>query len=63
MGSKIPPPSYHKVADVFMNDLKRYGPNVWHEFLEECGLGHISLARLEIVNSKKYLLAKIKYGF
>lgn len=37
-------------------------PKLWRKFLESCGLEHTSLTRIEIVNKKKWFLAKIKYG-
>lgn len=37
-------------------------PELWHKFLKSCGLVHTSLSRIEIVNKKKWFLAKIKYG-
>lgn len=37
-------------------------PKLWHKFLESCGLVHTSFSRIKIVNKKKWLLAKIKYG-
>jgi hypothetical protein len=63
MASKVPHPSYARIAEVFLHELKLYGPSVWQKFLDECGLEHISMSRLEIVNVEKYILAKIKYGF
>ena len=38
-------------------------PKLWRKFLESCGLENTSLTRIEIVNKKKWFLAKIKYGF
>ena len=38
-------------------------PKVWHEFLNFCGLEHISMSRIKITNKQKWMLAKIKYGF
>ena len=37
-------------------------PDRWHEFLKQCGLRHKSLARIIIVDAKKWCVAKIKYG-
>lgn len=34
----------------------------WHAFLFERGLKHKSLSRVVVVDKKKWLLAKIKYG-
>lgn len=34
----------------------------WQEFIKKCGLQHISMSRLEVVDEQKWMLAKIKYG-
>lgn len=48
---------------LYLEELNQSGsPKLWHKFIESCGLEHTSLTRIEIVNKKKWLLAKIKYG-
>jgi len=44
-------------------DLTLSEPERWQAFLKECGLQHRSFSRLQVSNKKKYLLAKIRYGF
>jgi hypothetical protein len=39
-----------------------YSPEKWHTFLEECGIKHLSMDRVIVVDKQKYFLAKIKYG-
>lgn len=37
-------------------------PERWHNFLFDMGLRHKSLHRIDVVNQKKWAVAKIKYG-
>jgi len=62
--------SHKKVGDLFarvayvFEQFKKEDktPANWNSFLKEIGLAHISMARLNIVDKKKFFLAKIKYG-
>ena len=51
----------HFKTDIY--DSNNNGLQKWHNFLKECGISHVKMDKLEIVNEQKYLLAKIKYGF
>lgn len=68
MDSKLSPIAPHiydmnSVYAEYCKDInKDVCPEIWHSFLKKCGLQHASLSRLEIVNRKKWMLAKIKYG-
>ena len=69
MGSKkLPPiaPSLWSLNESYFKYCNEIGknkcPKIWQKFLKSCGLSHMSLSRLEIVNEKKWFLAKIKYG-
>lgn len=70
MRSKKLPPIAPTIYDL-LSDYKEYckeikkeeSPEIWHKFLKTCGLQHTSMTRIEIINQKKWFLAKIKYGF
>jgi hypothetical protein len=68
MDSKLSPiaPNIYDMNSIYaeycINFNKTASPEIWHGFLKKCGLQHSSLSRLEIVNRKKWMLAKIKYG-
>jgi len=57
--------NFHAIVDSYNSTLSLYAatPELWHKFLKECGMRHISMSRLKVFNKKKYFLAKIKYGF
>jgi hypothetical protein len=69
ISDKIKPPTLYELSDVFHDKVikKSYGghytPEKWHNFLEECGISHVSMSRVKVVDNQKYFLAKIKYGF
>jgi hypothetical protein len=67
--NEIKPPTIYQLSDVFQSQILKnnfnggYSPEKWHTFLEECGIEHLSMSRLKVVDNQKYFLAKIKYGF
>lgn len=64
MGYKRPSPNIYTVHTVYCNkSSNNTTPTHWNAFLKEIGLTHVSMSRIEIVNNKRWLLAKIKYGF
>lgn len=68
MDSKLSPivPKIYDMNSIYAEYCKDINkaacPEIWHSFLKKCGLEHASLSRLEIVNRKKFMIAKIKYG-
>ena len=67
MDSKKIDLNFFKISELHLEICNKNGdtptPELWHKFLKECGMRHISLSRIEVYNKKKYFLAKIKYGF
>lgn len=57
--------SLGRVTDVFYSQyLNKGNPyEKWQEFIDECGIKHVSMDRLIITDLKKWFIAKIKYGF
>lgn len=58
---------FYKVHEVWIFECFTLGiqisSNSWKEFLEKCGIVHLSMSRLVVEDEKKWMLAKIKYGF
>ena len=68
MNKKIDPDFYkvclaYEESDHFIyGDVGISEPETWGKFLDECGLVQIRFSAVEVVNKKKFLIAKIKYG-
>jgi hypothetical protein len=66
MESKINDPSFNSVHDAWIEECKKLGlvpeSKTWSEFIDKCGLYHLSMYRLRIEDHAQYMLAKIKYG-
>jgi hypothetical protein len=65
---KINAPNFVDVTVAFNDHVSKNDSTIsssekWMVFLKECGLQHRSFSRLQVSNKKKYLLAKIRYGF
>lgn len=57
-------PSFSSVSDAFENQSTvPKNPVTWKAFLWQCGLSHTSFTRLEVIDTTKFFLAKIKHGF
>jgi hypothetical protein len=58
--------NFISVHDAYLNYIESNSitpnPNLWMNFLKEIGLHHISFARLDISDDKKWFIGKIKYG-
>lgn len=63
---KTKPPNLYKVIEVYNNSfysIDNPDSKLWFNFLNKCGLQHVSMSRLKIVDHQKFFLARIKYGF
>jgi len=60
------PARFYEVHNAWMEECTKLGKHPdsinWEKFIKKCGLQHVSMSRLEAVDQKKYMLAKIKYG-
>ena len=71
--TKVNTPNWCNVVAVFKTNtpekdwypLAKYSgkKTAWNKFITKCGLRHISFTRLDVANKKKYVIAKLKYGF
>jgi hypothetical protein len=57
-------PRFYAVHNAYIDQVKKedISPQNWQKFIKKCGLAHISMSRLEVVDQKKWFLSKIKYG-
>ena len=63
--SDIQPPRVAEMSRAYFDHYvinSNYSPEHWCTFLNECGVQHVSMDRLIVVDKQKYFLSKIKYG-
>ena len=63
---KFEAPSYEKVLIAWKTEVSTTPHTeriTWSGFIDRCGVSHTSFTRLEINDTSRWFLAKIKYGF